>query len=64
MAQFGTIELSDEVAARSTDSQLVRLLIARGVTRVTATRMVELYRSEEVPGRARRHAARGFGSQR
>ena len=64
MAQFGTIEVNDDVAARSTDAQLVRLLIAQGVTRVTATRMVEIYRSDDEPGRARRHAGRGFGSSR
>ena len=64
MAQFGTIEVRDDVVERSTDAQLVRLLMARGATRVTATRMVEIYRSSDEPGRARRHAARGFGSQR
>jgi hypothetical protein len=59
MVQFGAIEVEDEVAQRATDMQLVKLLIARGATRVTATRMVEIYRKDDGPSRARRHTGRG-----
>jgi hypothetical protein len=54
--QFGTLALSDSEVSKLRDWELVDRLVEAGSSRLTAERMVELRRSEAVPGRARPHS--------
>ena len=53
---LGKLEIADPEMRFLTSSVLVDRLVARGVSRLTAERMVEIERGPAEPGRARRHA--------
>ena len=57
MVRFGELELTEDEAARLSDGSIADRLVKTGVSRLTATRMVELARGAEI-GRARPHKAR------
>jgi hypothetical protein len=52
---LGTIEISDEEMQLLGSNALVARLVARGFSRLTAERFVEIERGEAEPGRARPH---------
>jgi hypothetical protein len=56
MAWFGRVEIPDAELARLTDDAFVERLVERGVSRLTAHRIVAIQRGSAEPGRARRHA--------
>jgi hypothetical protein len=51
-----SIEISESELKLMSDSALVARLVARGVSRLTAVRVVEIQRGEAELGRARPHA--------
>jgi hypothetical protein len=53
---LGKLEIAHPEMKLLTSSVLVDRLVARGVSRLTAARMVEIERGPAEPGRARRHA--------
>ena len=55
MARFGKIELEDVYVARLSNGALVERLVDRGMSRLTATRVVAIERGTAEPGRARPH---------
>ena len=55
MTRFGKLEIPSVEARRLTDSAIVARLVATGVSRLTAARLVEITRGNEEPGRARPH---------
>jgi len=57
MVHFGELQLTDVEAARLSDAAIADRLVERGVSRLTAARIVELARGAEI-GRARPHKAR------
>jgi hypothetical protein len=59
MARFGKVEIPQAEAERLSTAALVERLVASGMSRLTATRMVELERGDEEVGRARRHVRGG-----
>lgn len=56
--RFGGLELTAAEAERLSDASIVDRLVATGVSRLAATRIVEVERSAAEPGRARPHRAR------
>ena len=56
MARFGKIEIPDKDVARLSSSGIADVLIAAGVTRLTAHRMVAIEQGKTEPGRAPPHA--------
>ncbi|MDQ4082154.1 MAG: hypothetical protein M3123_04600 [Actinomycetota bacterium] len=55
MARLGKVEISDRAVAILSDAELVRRLVASGMSRLTAERVVAIERGNAEPGRARRH---------
>ena len=55
MTRFGKVEIPDAEATRLSDAAIVARLVATGMTRLTAARLVEIARGNEEPGRARPH---------
>jgi len=55
VARLGTVEIEDAVVKRLSSPALVERLVANGVSRLTAQRIVELERQGAGPGRARPH---------
>ena len=56
MAQYGRVEIPDAEFARLDDAAFVARLIERGVSRLTAYRILAVERGSSEPGRARPHA--------
>jgi hypothetical protein len=55
MADFGKVQIADEVVHRMSDRELAQRLIEEGVSRLTAARLVEIARRDVDLGRARPH---------
>ena len=55
---FGELEFTQAEAETLSDASIVERLVETGVSRLTATRMVELGRGEAELGRARPHKTR------
>jgi len=55
VARFGRVEIPDADLARLTNAAFVERLVERGVSRLTAHRIVAIERGKDEPGRARRH---------
>lgn len=55
---FGELEFTQAEADNLSDTSIVERLVETGVTRLTATRMVELGRGDAQLGRARPHKTR------
>jgi len=56
VALFGKIEIADADMDRLSSTALVERLVAGGISRLTAQRIVEIKRSPTEAGRARPHA--------
>ena len=56
MPFYGKLELSESEAKRLGGARIVERLVATGVSRLSAERMVEIEREKLQPGRARRRA--------
>jgi hypothetical protein len=55
LIHFGQLELTQAEAEELSDSSIVERLVETGVSRLTATRMVEIGRGDAELGRARPH---------
>ena len=56
MATFGKLEIPDAEAKNLTNAAIAERLVATGVSRLTAERLVSVQRGEAEVGRARRHS--------
>jgi hypothetical protein len=55
MTSFGELEIPEHEARWLSDEAVARRLVATGVSRLTAARVVEITRGKDEPGRARPH---------
>jgi hypothetical protein len=53
---FGTLEIADSELRLLTDAMIVERLVASGVSRLSAARIVDVQRGDAELGRARRHS--------
>jgi hypothetical protein len=53
---FGTLEIADSELRLLTNAMIVERLVASGVSRLSAARIVDVQRGDVEPGRARRHS--------
>jgi hypothetical protein len=53
---FGKLEIADSELRLLTNAMIVERLVASGVSRLSAGRIVDVQRGDVEPGRARRHS--------
>jgi hypothetical protein len=56
VTRIGTLDIADSEMESLSDATIVKRLVESGVSRLSAERIVEVHRSDNEPGRARRHA--------